>query len=786
MEKKTLKCPHCQQMNYPMVEFCHHCGESLHIKADDEKQTLVEKWFYHAVDAIFWLVDETARWWEIGKLTIKLKALRRQRARLLSHFESLDKSGGETSLEQRQTLMGITEELARLSSREEFLRTRCWELIPEFFFLIIFLVFCYGLFAFSPGGTMLPRTSLDAGVFSGQVSKVRDLPLKGHSVISRVVYYKDQLYIGGDGGVTIVDPVTGKASETRDLPDDFYVRDMVVRNDELIIGGFPGIYSLKNTSLQPLYKKNQLPVELINSLALTQDGKLLIGTIAKGVLKGNENSAVFVLGTQGKTVRDFGRLDSELWIMHEDGILTGSNGSFEPVSLQVLAGRHLRSMVTTERSVYIGSDQGVIAGYRNAKNWVWTLLSAGKPGFVNDLLVSGDVLFVGSDEGLYRFKNGRMERLSSIPCQALAAGKSFLAAVNSDSILLCYFAPFVSVKDQPYLSSVPEVGSYTPSMPVVSMIPVPDLQFGRLPDFQYLENELEQNEQKAVDSTASGSEEDVVPETKFPPELQTPVFSDLEKVNDYYYMATLNRGIWLHHKSSWKRIDGVPSVGLGALAGSNEFCYAYGSGNGVYKIVQNTSQLFIKDIFTDGLLDINTSKDGSLIMLFEDGQIKTSDKNGKLQPLTSIPSEFKGEFHSIWKTGSQLVVVVNRGVLIQESRKQWNLVFFKGRFEGSKVTAVTKGPNNTLFIGVNDGRIFKLSGASLDFVGTISDQPVAMNFAGYLWVAGKESLYFLEKNKLIATPFHVNDKILGAYPVPDSKSIMVFTGSGIKLIAGRQ
>ncbi|MGM0599350.1 MAG: hypothetical protein ACQETH_05990 [Candidatus Rifleibacteriota bacterium] len=785
MEKKTLKCPHCQQMNYPMVEFCHHCGESLHIKSVDEKQTLIEKWFYHAVDAMFWLVDETARWWEIGKLTIKLKALRRQRARLLSHFESLDKSGGETSLEQRQTLMGITEELARLSSREEFLRTRCWELIPEFFFLIIFLLFCYGLFVFSPGGTMLPQSPADAGVFSGQVSKVRDLPLKGHSVISRVVYHKEKLYIGGDGGVTVVDPVTGKASETKGLPDDFYVRDMVVRNDELIIGGFPGIYSLKNTSLQSLYKKNQLPADLVNSLALTEDGKLLVGTIAKGVLRGNKDSAVFILGTQGKTVRDFGRLDSELWIMHEDGILTGSNNSFEPVSLQVLAGRHLRSMVTTERSVYIGSDQGVIAGYRNARNWVWTLLSAGKPGFVNDLFVSGDVLFVGSDEGLYRFKNGRMERLSSIPCQALAAGKSFLAAVNSDSILLCYFAPFVSVKDGPYLSSVPEVGSYTPSMPVVSMIPVPDLQFGRLPDFQYLENKLEQNEESATDSTASESEGDIVPETKFPPELQTPVFSDLQKVNDYYYMATLNRGIWLHHKSSWKRINGVPSVGLGALAGSNEFCYAYGPGEGVYKIKQDSARLFIKDVFTNGLLDINTSKDGSLVMLFEDGEIKTSDKNGKLETLTSIPGDFKGEFHSIWKMDSQLVVVVNRGVLIQESRKQWNLVFFKGGFEGSKVTVVTRGPGNALFIGVNDGRIFKLSGTSLDFVGTISDQPVAMNFAGYLWVAGKESLYFLEKNKLIATPFHVNDKILGAYPVPDSKSIMVFTGSGIKLIAGR-
>jgi hypothetical protein len=47
-------------------------------------------------------------------------------------------------------------------------------------------------------------------------------------------------------------------------------------------------------------------------------------------------------------------------------------------------------------------------------------------------------------------------------------------------------------------------------------------------------------------------------------------------------------------------------------------------------------------------------------------------------------------------------------------------------------------------------------------------------------------LYFLEGGNLIATPFHAKERILGAFPIADSKSIMVFTGSGIEVVAGRQ
>lgn len=778
MEQKTLKCQYCHEMNFPMVEFCHHCGESLHSRQAPVHQTLIGKWIYHVIDGMFWLVDESVRWWEIGKLSIKLKALRRQRAQLLNHFESLDRSGGETSLEQKQALIGLTEELARHSSREEFLRTRCWALTPELLFLMIFLVFVYGVVALNPGRTFLPRQHRDAGIFAGQVSRVKDLPIVGHSVISRAVWHNGKLYVGGDGGLTVIDSEKGEATEVTGLPEDFFVRDMVTEDNSLIIGGYSGIFRLENTVLKSYYQANQLPVKLVNALAITGQKRLLIGSVGQGMLRGNEDSAVFVLGTQGRTIRGFGRLGSELWIMHEDGILTGQNDNFVPLNLQVLAGRHLRSMVTTERSVFIGSDQGVIAGYRNSRNWVWTLLSAGKPGFVNDLLVSGDILFIGSDEGLFRFHNGRMERLSSIPCQALAAGDSFLAAVSPGSVMLFYFAPFVSMKDSPRL--VPEVGSYTPSMPVVSMVPVPALQFGRLPDF----TALAQDGDEPSSSTSTATEKIALPQQSLPPALQVPVFSDLERINDKFFLATVNRGIWLYDSKGWHEVSGLP--GVDSLAGNGTFCYAYGNGKGVYKLHEKSSELMVKEVFCRGLLNVHVCQDGSLLMLFADGSIQTTDSKGDLQTIATIPDEFIGEFHSVWKIGAALVVLVNKGILVQENDKQWNLVFFKGRIEGGRVAAATMGIDASLFIALNDGRIFKFFESKLEFVGTINDQPVSMNYAGFLWVAGSDSLFFLEKNNLIAAPFHARDRILGAYPVADSNSIMVFTGSGIKVIAGRQ
>lgn len=772
-------------MNYHMVEFCRSCGESLHTKPAASQNGLLVKWTHHAIDAMFWFVDETVRWWEIGKLSIKLKALRRQRASLLDQFDNEDNFGSEATLEQKQALVGITEELARISSREEFVRSRCWAIAPELMFVGIFMIFIYGILAMNPTRSLLPRMAVEPGIFSGQVSRVRDLPFAFHSVVTCAEWFDNKLYIGGDGGLTVVDPATGQASSATELPDDFFVRDLVINENSLFIAGFPGIYTLENTVIKPLYRESQLPVKLVNTLAITGYNHLLIGTVGSGLLRGNADSAVMVLGTQKRTIRDFGRQGNELWIMHEDGILTGRGDSFEPLNLQVLAGRHLRRMITTDRNVFIGTDQGVVAGYRNSRNWVWTLLSAGRPGYVNDLIVSGDHLFIGSDEGVFRFSKGRMERLSSIPCQALALTSSFLASVNPDSIMMFYFSGISSDPSARNLSAVPELGTFTPSIPVVSMVPMPGLQVGRLPDFSQLEQASDTQpltESAVATTTFSPGERPHVP---LPAELQRPIFSNITRSGQKFILTTRNRGAWIYENEEWKSIEGVPQTGVHSMTRNSSTNYLYGAAAGVYKVTEDRAEMVIDEESTRDLLHVFANEDNSLLLLFRDGTIKLA-LDGNLNDFLKIPGDFRGEFHSLWKVDNRYLVVVDKGIMLHDSENQWNLVFFKGRIDNLKVVAAEPGIDNNLYVAINDGRIFEFKSEKLDFTGVVDDQPVALNFDGYLWVAGRDSLYFLENKSFVSTPFHSKDLILGAFPQLDNNSLLIFTDAGVNRVTGRQ
>lgn len=783
MEEKTLECKHCHEMNYPMVEFCRACGESLHPRPDTANSGLLVKWTHHAIDAMFWLVDETVRWWEIGKLSVKLKALRRQRASLLEHFESEESFGNQADLEQKQILVGITEELTRLSSREDFVRSRCWAIAPELMFVSIFVVFLYGIIAMNPVRSLLPKAGIEPEIFNGQVSRVRDLPFSTHSVVTCAEWFNDKLYIGGDGGLTVLDPTTGQASAASELPDNFFVRDLVINEKNLYIAGFPGIYLLENTVIKPVYHESQLPIKLVNTLAVTGYDRLLIGTVGSGLLRGNTDSAVMILGTQRHTICDFGRQGNELWIMHENGILTGRGDSFTPLNLQVLAGRHLRRMVTTDRNVFIGTDEGVVAGYRNSRNWVWTLLSAGRPGYVNDLIVSGDNLFIGSDEGVYRFSKGRMERLSAIPCQALALTASFLAAVNPDSIMMFYFTG--SAGEYALSNQVPEIGTFTPPIPVVSLLPLPGLQVGRLPDFRQLEQASDSTAlmtSAAATATFSPLERPHVP---LPAELQRPIFSAIERINDKFLLTTQNRGAWFYDNGNWKPITGIPQTGASAMTRHNSDVFIYGPQAGVYKVDKDSSKPIISEAETQDLLHISACVDGRLLLLYRDGSIKQVSDD-KLSDFLKIPGDFRGEFHSVWNIDKRSLVVVDKGVMLHEKGDQWNLVFFKGRLDNLSVIAAEPGGNNNLYIALNDGRIFEYTDGKLDFTGVIDDQPVALNYEGCLWVAGRDSLYFLENKSFITTPFHSKDLILGAFPQLEDNSLLVFTDTGVNLISGRQ
>lgn len=123
MEQKTLQCPHCREMNFPMVGISAGIAVSDTCAPGITNQTLMVKWIHHLIDAMFWIVDESVRWWEIGKLSIQLKTLHRRRANILQLVETEEQTGNlETSTDQKQALVAVSEEFVRLSGREEFLR----------------------------------------------------------------------------------------------------------------------------------------------------------------------------------------------------------------------------------------------------------------------------------------------------------------------------------------------------------------------------------------------------------------------------------------------------------------------------------------------------------------------------------------------------------------------------------------------------------------------------------------------------------------------------------------
>ncbi|HQG27651.1 MAG TPA: zinc ribbon domain-containing protein, partial [Candidatus Ozemobacteraceae bacterium] len=80
MEQSPKVCSRCQQANFPIAEYCRHCGEPLFEVGSISRASLPGRLFGHLADGMAWAVAELQRWWEIGGLTVRSKALERRRA----------------------------------------------------------------------------------------------------------------------------------------------------------------------------------------------------------------------------------------------------------------------------------------------------------------------------------------------------------------------------------------------------------------------------------------------------------------------------------------------------------------------------------------------------------------------------------------------------------------------------------------------------------------------------------------------------------------------------------
>ena len=749
----------------------------------EEETTKLGKFVYNLIDGMFWVADETARWWEISKITIQIKTFRRQKAALNKLIKENEQNAISISVNQTAQLTSLNESISKLAAKEDLLRSKCWNWTPSIYFSLILLLFIYGVASINPIQQIVDRHRTSIGVFGGQISRVRELPIQSHSIISDSIWFNNRLYIAGNNGVSVINTVTGQTQNIKNLPQNFYAKDLLINGNKLLIAGYPGIfeYEQESDSVKPLFD-DKLPNKLVNSFAVVNEKKnqFLIGTLGKGIFRSSGDYISELPQTSNYIVRSFGHQKKELWILHEEGILTGNSDKLTNLDLQVLAGKKPRCMVTTDKNVFIGTDQGIVAGYRSSKNWVWTMLSSTKPGFINDIISAGEVLFIASDEGVFRYYKGKMDRLSGIPTYSLCLCDTFLAAINKSSVILYYFNFSGSIGNNSIFGVIPELGTYTPTLPITTLPMETRPSYSRMPDYGLLETDGKEALTESSLSTESYPP-DQKPMVELPIELQRPVFSDITQFNDKYLLATTNRGIWSFDGKTWNQINHNGKGNANKLCCNNKHCYAYNSQSGVYEILDSIANLIIDSQETAGLKYLSICDEDTLLLLYSDGKVKKFS-NGELELFFNIPSEFIEDCHSIWKIKEQYVAVLNRGIMTHEANGKWNLLFFQGNIDSARIADVVTINNQELYIALNDGRIFRYSDNKLPLTGIISDHPNSINYSGNLWVSSMDSLYLKDKNSFTAIPFKSRDKILGAFPDKESKNIYVFTASGLRII----
>ncbi len=749
----------------------------------EEENSKIGKFLYNLIDAMFWVYDETLRWWEISKIIIQIKTYRRQKTALNKLIKENEQKFIGVTVAQTAELTSLNESISKLAAQEDFLKSKCSNWTPIVDFSIIFILFVYGIISINPIQNIVERRNTSIGVFGGQISRVRELPFEEHSIISDSIWFNNKLYIAGNNGVTEIDTVSGGSKKLKDLPENFYGKDLSILGNRLLIAGYPGIFEYENNEIKPFIAENKLPDRLINSFSVVNEKKkqFLFGTLGKGIYYNNGEKLIFIPKTYDYIAKSFAFQRKELWILHDEGILIGHPDKLDSLNLEVLAGKRPRCMITTDKNVFIGTDHGIIAGYRSSRNREWTMLSTTKPSYINSIINAGEILFIASNEGVFRYYKGKMDRLSSIPTHSLCLCDTFLAATGKSSVFLYYFDFSGNVGKSSIFGVVPELGTYTPTLPVTTL-PVQNRPiYKRMPDYGLLETDGKEPLMESAIPIGDYSPNQK-PMVELPVELQNPVFSDITFFNGKYYLATTNRGIWAFDGKNWSQVNNNSKSNANKLCSNKKDCYAYSSKAGIYKIIDDKAELIVDSKETSGLKYMSISDDDKLLLLFADGNVKIYD-NKELKPFFIIPTEFVDNCHSIWKISEQYIAVLNQGVMAHEADGKWNLMFYRGNTDSAKIVDVCNFENKSLYIALNDGRIFEYSKNKLPLTGIVPDYPISINYSeNNLWVSSIDSLYLKENNVFTPLSFKSNNRILGVFTDSESKNLLVFTASGLRVL----
>lgn len=809
MEQSPKVCSRCQQANFPIAEYCRHCGEPLFEIGSISRAWLPGRLLGHLVDGLVWGATELRRWWEIGGLTVRIKSLERRRAVLFSEA-GVQKEIADAQNPDRERLMAISGEIAELKAKDEILRRRSWALTPEILFGAIVIAFIAGILLLQPRTDLILQTT-QAGVpvgAAGSISRTVEHRLAGFANVTTAVWWNGSLFVGGDGGVSRIDPATGIATFVSGLPAAYYARHLLVDGGRLAVAGFGGAFALDtNGAMAPLYEGDTLPVHLLNRVAPTSDGGHLIGTIGHGLLKGRNGLAVVLLGTQGLTPVGFGWLDGELWVAHERGLLKGDGTNFDPVRLQLLDGRAVTALAADRSAIYVGTDNGLVAGFKNGRDWVWTTLSPGEPKVIRDMAMVGDALLVCSEEGLFRYRDGRFEKLSGdLGQRTLAINSEFVATIGPKRILLHAFQGMPAVTASALTPSVtpvpvtpsaipaaapaqpiiPSVGTYPEniSAPVSSpasavVPPTPQMSVSAPPQsFQVVP------QPSAAVQTVSDPVFGMVP---LPASLRGPAASCVLWDGARVWVGTTNDGLWFFENDRWENLNRANGA-LGddqvvALWRLNGKSYLYSWVLGIMSLEGGRPNPLLKPDQAAELVSATGSGNG-LLLLKKGGWLVRVDTGGKTEPAGRIPEDFFREARFVQTLGEQPLIVTDRGVLEQDQSGRWAITFYPGETGPDlKATASVTGEGR-LYIGLSNGSIFAYAGRSASKIASIAGRVRGLSWEQNLWIAGETVIYQLPTagGTPVAVGGPLASGILSMQPVVSRAAALVVTMDGVRTV----
>jgi len=742
------------------------------------RTSLFSRWIGHFVDGAFWVIDEIVRWWEIAKISRSTKKLRKQRN------EILEKNGLSESFEghsaQREKLVNISEEISRLTSQEESLRRRSWALTPELILAGIVIVFIFGLFWIKPRNDAMVISAPQTMDFRWPIFQQSEIQFSRNSIVTSAVWFDGKLFIGGDGGLFFLDPILGIASFVANLPKDFFVRHLLVENNRLLIAGFGGVFSLDRTGgILPLYEKNQIPGSLINRIAVVKNGHLL-GTLGQGLLKGRRGLAVIVLGTTQLAINGFAWLEGELWLLHERGLMRGDGSNFVSVNIPVFEGKKLSSIAATSQVLFVGTNDGVVAAYRNNQGWVWTPLPPNGPKNVRDLAVSGNTLLICADDGLYRFESGNFEKLSSkTGQQTFAVGPDYVATVGPDKIILYRFSQTGTASAVIASSFIPTVGTFVQN---ISISASQTIQSNPLPAVSQPISTLGQvANQPSVVGGSSAIAPIPILDSVLPRELSGPNVTSILGDSRRLFVGTSNAGLWVLEGGSWKtfsRSNGqLPDDQIVALWNLQGKPFLFGWINGLMSLDTGKPVSFLSAELSKGLISVSGDQNAP-IALFEGGFLRRI-RNGTLELVAQIPDSFAKIARSVQVINNSIFVVTDQGILSQKPDGEWNLSWFPIDSSG-KTKFAAAGDGGKIFVAKMDGSVLLFQNDLVSKIGSIGEPPSGMVFENGLWVAGTNSIFLLGSDGLKAVTSRSSDSILGFKPFIDRKNVIVVTSTGVR------